>query len=486
MKKFAFTFIGIVYFLNICQAQLNKLCPISSKVYDKQKIKGMNLLLNTKDCTPYFFYNGKTRRTASVQLVKALQPFPPLWYQMGNQEADTLGFFETTFLFNIRIQENGGNLTFFNSYPGKFFGSLSIDTATLEPTDTLTKYINSPANNEYIIDPHDYQIDADGNKLIANHLLVKIDARCLSGLEKDSSIDAYINEILILNKNDSIVFTWNPLKHLSVCEMNWDYKEASITFGDIINWSHINSLRFSNDGNILYSFRHIGVGKINKTTGDIIWKLGGKDSLNSIPLSDNSNYFLQHDFLQNKNGLYSLFSNGDNAHQYLNVLVFDIDDKKKIATLVKNYRPQPVIYSKSMGNYECKNDTCITCYGAYFVENSTKPHEIAQVLIGNKIVASIKAPDLNYPYKVLQTKWAALQRRPKVVLKKNVLYSDSLMGLHDYTWYKIDSTTATPVGIGKTYAPLKSGNYVVEAQQGAGIFKSFLVSNVFSFIKKKK
>ncbi len=485
MKKIILITINIFCILNVCTAQLNKLCPVSSIVYDKQKAAGMNLLLNTKDCSPYLVPNSKTTQTASVQLINALQPFPPMWFQMGNQEADTLGFFETTFLLDVRIQKNGGKLSFFNTYPGKFFGSVSFDTATLLPTDTLKTYLSAPVNNPFILDPHDYQTDAAGNKLVANHIQTKINISCLTGLQKDSARAAFINEILILSPDDSVIFKWNPLEHISACEMNWEYKDASISFGDVINWSHINSLRFANDGNIIYSFRHIGLGKINRVTGEIMWKLGGKDTLNAIPMPDTINYYLQHDFLQGEDNMYSVFSNGDNKHPYLDVLVFDINDTTKTAKLVNRYKPEPKIFSKAMGSYECIGKTCVICYGAYSVENSKVPHEIGRILVDNRTAVSLRANNLNFPYKIIQTKWAAIQRRPKVTQKNGVLQSNSLAGLHDYTWYKIKGTTAIPVGNGKTFTPTVSGKYVVEAQQGDGLFKSYLISDVINFTKKK-
>jgi hypothetical protein len=75
----------------------------------------------------------------------------------------------------------------------------------------------------------------------------------------------------------------------------------------MINWSHLNSVRFANDGNIIYSYRHIGLGEINVKTGEIMWKLGGKDIEKSISLPDSARYYLQHDFSQGEDGLYYVF-----------------------------------------------------------------------------------------------------------------------------------------------------------------------------------
>src|SRR6218665_2276489 len=136
------------------------------------------------------------------------------------------------------------------------------------------------------IDMHDFQEDKNGNRLFVNQALRTIDARCLSGLAADSFRTALVNNIVILDPKGSVIFYWEPLKHLSPCEMEWKYKNSSLQYGSIINWSHANSVRFANDGNLLYSFRHIGLGKINIKTGEIMWKLGGKDSLNHIYVPD--------------------------------------------------------------------------------------------------------------------------------------------------------------------------------------------------------
>ncbi len=486
MKNTIFLTISLLYLTNDCHAQLNKLCPISSTVYDKQKIEGMNLLLNTKDFTPYLVQNGKTLRTSTLQLVRASNPFPPLWFQMGNPEADTGSFIGTTFLGDVRIQKDNKKLTFFGSYPGKFFGATTLDIQTLQPIDSLTKYSWPTKDNVIMqLDSHDYQVDAEGNQLFANQVKQKVDARCLSGLEKDSVRYAVVNNIVILNAKDSVIFYWNPLEHMSVCEMNWAYRNASLNYGDIINWSHINSIRFANDGNILYSYRHIGVGKINRKTGDIIWKLGGKDTLNSISIADTSGYYLQHDFSQRTDGLYSVFSNGDTAHPYLDGIVYKINEINKTATLVSRYRPKPEIYSLALGNYDYENGVSIINFGMYKPENiEADKQQIGQILVGEKIAATLFSSGLNFPYQIHTTKWSVAQLRPKIIFNKNKLFSNLITGLHDYVWYEIEGTTAKPVGTGTAFLPPKSGNYVVEAQLGTGTYKSYLVSDIFVFKKK--
>lgn len=487
LKRLLFFNVVLLSVYISCYAQLNKLCPVSSTVLEKQIADNMYLLLNTKDFTSIFVPGAKSKFTSTVQLINAAHPFPPLWYQMGNPKTDTGGVFESTFLSDIKIQQFGGGLTFSGSYPGYIKGAITFDTATLQPTDTLAKYkLITPYDIKEFLNLHDYEIDAQGNKLVSCQLQKKIDIRCLTGLEQDSARPAMVNDIIILNQNDSIIFYWDAIKHMSPCEMKWEYRNQSLMYGDVINWSHLNSLKFANDGNIIYSFRHIGLGKINRKTGETMWKLGGKDSVNAIPLADTAGYYLQHNFIQREDGLYSVFSNGDGKHPYLEALVFDIDEVKKEATLVSRYRPQPEMFSKALGSYDCLGDTCVINFGMYTQVNQSAMQEIAHILVDNKLAAILSAPSMNFAYQIHQTKWTAVQRRPKIVVKKEVLYADPIAGLHNYNWYKIEDSTAIPVGTGETFTPTISGKYVVEAKQGTGLFKSFLVSDVFVFTKKKK
>jgi hypothetical protein len=488
MKKIATLNLILFCSFFIAHAQLNKLCPISSTVYDKKKIQDVNLLLTTKDFVSVMNPKEGTKLTSTVQLVKATAPFPPLWFQMGDITKDAGGnFIETSFLLDARIQESNGNLTYFSSHPNAYYGSVSLDTASLQPVDSTYTYENKSTDTiRGKIDLHDYQVDKNGNKLITNQVQRQINAKCLSGLDKDTIRFALVNDIIILNKYDSIIFKWNPLDHFTPCEMIWEYKDASLSYGDVINWSHVNSVRFANDGNLIYSFRHIGLGKIDIKTGAILWKFGGKDSTNAIPVPANAGYYLQHDFMQRKDGLYSVFSNGDHKHDYFEGLVYNIDEINKKATLVSRYRPQIDTFSKALGSYDCLGDICIIDFGMYFPSKVEALQEMAHMTDGDKIVAKLSAPTYNYSYQIHQTKWAALQRRPKVTLKKNILISDNKPGLYDYTWYKIENTNAIPVAKGNSFTPSVSGKYVVEATQGNGLFKSYLISDVITFTQKKK
>src|SRR5437588_4552041 len=77
---------------------------------------------------------------------------------------------------------------------------------------------------------------------------------------------------------------------------------------------HLNSIQQLRDGNILISARNTwGVYLINKKTGRIIWRLGGKRS--SFKMGAHTNFEWQHDAILHKHGLLTLFDDASNPKE---------------------------------------------------------------------------------------------------------------------------------------------------------------------------
>ncbi|MDB5227727.1 MAG: hypothetical protein JWN78_1920 [Bacteroidota bacterium] len=464
-------------------AQLNKVAPLTSLVHDAAKIADVNLLVNTKDFTNVFLFPLQDAYFTTIQLVHASHPFPPIWYQIGTKLLSNAGHTASDFYLGPHINEKTGRLSYsFVIIPDTIGGHVSegyviIDTLTMEPVDTLTEgdFI-LPDSSFEAVDNHEYEEDEHGNKIFFTGVKTRIDARCLSGIAGDSLMPAEVQYIVVLDSLNHVKFIWNPLQHLSPCEMHWEWRNSSTTYAGSLNWSHANSVRWANDGNILYSFRHIGIGKINSATGDIMFKLGGKDTLNSIHLPDSIGYSLQHDFSQRPDGKYSLFSNGDDSiRPYMAGMIYDIDEINKTVQLVDRYIPQPQCISKALGGLD-------TYHGMYFLNRGMKfcfsTNQIVDIINQNdkSPVAEIFAPAVNFSYRAYPTTWN-ISRRPSVTLQSDTLATDSISGLYEYTWYRVTNTFGVNVGTGLSYSPTVSGKYVVEAKAGSGSFVSYLLSD---------
>jgi hypothetical protein len=466
-------------------AQLDKVAPMLCMPQDASRLENINLLVNTRDFTSTFNGLQPDKFPTSVQLVRAKKPFPPIWYQLGLKKLGP-GLTGADFYLGPIINEKTGRLSFSfvimpDSLPGRGLeGFVVLDTTTMEPVDTLTGADFSFDSIYQPIDNHEYEEDAHGNRLFFSNVKTRMDIRCLSGNPADTLVTAIVQYIVVLDSANAIKMLWNPLQHLSPCEMHWEFRNGSTNYANALNWSHGNSLRWANDGNILYSFRHIGIGKINSETGEIMFKLGGKDSVNAIPLPDSIGYSMQHDFYQRPDGKYSVFSNGFEAYlPYMEGVVYDIDEVHKTVALAGRFRPHPDCISRALGGLDTYNGMYFLNRGMHFCASYNQVINIVDIA-DHSTVADIYGPQMNFSYRAHPTAWN-ISRRPSITVQGMLLMTDSIAGLDHYTWYKVDDTSAVAVGYGLSCTPLANGRYVVEARAGTGSFTSYLLADPVDF-----
>lgn len=197
----------------------------------------------------------------------------------------------------------------------------------------------------------DFVLLANGHALVLyfDTKIIDMSKIVLGGNPAASVIGALVQEFDI-NKN--VVFQWSSFDYLPITDTYGD------TLASAISHTHTNSVEPDNDGNILLSNRAISeIIKIDRNTGDVIWRLGGKrnqftflnEHLENSPL-----YFTnQHDIKRVANGNVTLFDNG-NQHkpQYSRAVEYKLDEVKKTATLVWEYRHTPDLYTSANGSVQ--------------------------------------------------------------------------------------------------------------------------------------
>jgi hypothetical protein len=73
-----------------------------------------------------------------------------------------------------------------------------------------------------------------------------------------------------------VLFEWHSLDHVGLDE---SYKDLPEEAGGTFDYFHINSIEVDHDSNLLVSARNtFTVYKIDRRSGEIIWRLGGKKS----------------------------------------------------------------------------------------------------------------------------------------------------------------------------------------------------------------
>lgn len=250
--------------------------------------------------------------------------------------------------FDFKLQPNG-QMSYGLLYEYfAFSGGGYTDFYTMDSTFSVTDEFQM--GNGYIADFHDFQYLPNGHCLLFAYDFQPVDmSEIVEGGRPDALVAGSIIQELDLQKN--VVFQWR----------SWDYFDLTDSYNDLMlkNFDaiHINSLDVANDGNLIVSVLALGeVTKINRQTGEIMWRLGGKnnqftfigESEEFAPL-----YFMfQHDVRCLPGGHITMFDNGaaQFGREYSRVVEYALDETAMTATKVWEYRHDPDIFVPTMGN----------------------------------------------------------------------------------------------------------------------------------------
>ncbi|MBT8377955.1 MAG: aryl-sulfate sulfotransferase, partial [Ignavibacteria bacterium] len=121
----------------------------------------------------------------------------------------------------------------------------------------------------------------------------------------------------------------------------------------IIDWTHCNSIEIAQDGNLIISTKNFNeITKINRQTGEIIWRLGGERNQFQF-INDNRGFGGQHDARVLSNGNIALFDNGlFLIPEYSSYVEYEIDEQNFTATLVRRYSRNGSIFSGKRGGVQ--------------------------------------------------------------------------------------------------------------------------------------
>jgi hypothetical protein len=166
-----------------------------------------------------------------------------------------------------------------------------------------------------------------------------------------------------------LLFQWKASDHVGL-----DESYAPLPQGDSAHlpydYFHANSVGLAADGNIIISSRHTWTAyKINKSNGQIMWRLGGKKS--DFTLDEKSKFAWQHDFRQRRDGSYSLFDNGagiTKVRDYSRGLVLKLDEAARTATFVAEYVHPDRLSAPTQGSFRELAD------GGSFIGWGQMPH----------------------------------------------------------------------------------------------------------------
>jgi hypothetical protein len=243
---------------------------------------------------------------------------------------------DSTFSLSKNVVEDGadfkinknGYLSYYSPPDNKFY-LLDSNYYLLDSFACKNGYESELDNHEFLIFP-------DGNKyfLISHKEIVDM-SQVVAGGNAHAMV-----EFPVIQQQDAagnVVFEWASWDHFNITDATFDVPLTAAT----IDPFHTNAIELDTDGNLLISSRYMDeITKIDHTTGNILWRMGGENNQFTFvndPLTPHFSH--QHDIRRLPNGNITLFDNGNLRFPQISYAKeYELDEVNKIATLLWSYK----------------------------------------------------------------------------------------------------------------------------------------------------
>ncbi|PDH45910.1 MAG: hypothetical protein CND86_05920 [Bacteroidetes bacterium MED-G21] len=215
--------------------------------------------------------------------------------------------------------------------------------------DSLFQVVDSVfCLNGYNADNHDFIALENGH-----YLLFAYDDQVLNLSDSipGGSSNAVVEGLIIqeLDQDHNLLLEWRSWDHFSIT----DNVYLNLTSNDI-NLIHCNAIDLDIDNHILISSRHLDeITKINRNTGDVIWRWGG--SQNQFEFINDYPFTYQHSIRALGDNKYLLYDNGNHSNLYNDgsnisrALIYQLDTINFIANQIWEFSHPDEFYAPSTG-----------------------------------------------------------------------------------------------------------------------------------------
>ena len=230
-----------------------------------------------------------------------------------------------------------GRLSYFDSFTGRIYAM----NARYEVVDSFK------CGNGYSTDGHDFVLLPNGHALLMSYDTQIMD---LSQVVYGGQYNARVIGLVLqeLDRDKNVVFQWRSWDHFQIT----DIVNHPLT-AKTVDYVHGNSIDADPEGNLILSSRHLDeVTKISRATGDILWRLGGKNNQFTF-INEPLAFSHQHCARRLPNGHITLFDNGNfRTPEFSRAVEYAIDEVQKTATLVWQYRHDPDVFAFAAGSVQ--------------------------------------------------------------------------------------------------------------------------------------
>ncbi|MEE9365614.1 MAG: aryl-sulfate sulfotransferase, partial [Dehalococcoidales bacterium] len=350
----------------------------------------------------YIDYSGSPKYTMMLDSSGS-----PVWYQRGTAHRD------------FKLQKNG-----------------IITWTTFQGFDQNFSRLASPADsyhavNGYSTDNHELQVLENGHYLLFGRRNETVDMRryVAGGRSAATVRETVLQEF---TPEGDLIFQWRAWDNYDIRLMEyWSYDDKPTSSS--IRFVHMNAVDVDTDGHLLVSSKRVSeVTKINRDTGEIIWRLGGGNPVNpnddpylqerltilNDPLPTGQ-FNVQHDIRVVGENRYTVFDNHHlDSTPNSRAVEYEVDPNEMTATMVWQY--QGGYDSYHMGNAQRlpNGNTLIN----WVITNAPKVTEVRPD--GTKAFEMNWSAQNSKSYRVFKFPWDGVVETPNLIIEPQ---PDSLM-----------------------------------------------------------
>jgi hypothetical protein len=297
-----------------------------------------------------------------------------------------------------------------------------------------------PTGNGRPADLHEFILTDRGTALVTSWERATRDLSAVGGPSSGLVIGGIVQELEL--PSGRVLFEWRSLDHVAIDESHQKYSPKGA-----YDYFHVNSVELDHDGNYLVSARNTwAVYKIDRHTGNVLWRLGGKKS--DFKMGPGTVFAWQHDARRHggSNYLLSLFDDGSMppVQPQSKGLVLELDMKRKTASVYRKLTHYPNLLAWALGSVQ------VLPNGNVLVGWGTAPYMTEYDRHG-KVVFDARLPKGGENYRALRFPWKGRPAKaPDIVHKeesgKHVVYA-SWNGATEVAAWKLDApghSTAQP------------------------------------------
>src|SRR5579862_1045570 len=300
---------------------------------------------------------------------------------------------------NLRVALFRGEpvLTWWQAAPGGGLGNgehVIVDS-------TYRELARFPAANGRPSDLHELQLTPEGTALLTSYELRDADLSRFGGRVIGRVMGGIAQEVEV--PSAKLVREWRSLDHVAL-------EESYSRVGNAWDYFHINSIGLDDDGQLLISARNTwAVYKVDRETGRVIWRLGGKRS--DFAFGEGATFAWQHDARSHDGGrVLSLFDNGAApvVEPQSRALILSLDNERKRASVLRQYTHLPPVSSRALGSVQVQEN------GNVLVGWGVKPYfsEYAQ---DGRVLLDVAFPHAEENYRALRFPWVGRPAEPPVL-----------------------------------------------------------------------